>query len=293
MRRILPTLVLSAFCALLTAFQPQAVFAGDATITNNGTTPAYVRTKTGSGSYGFDVVDPGKTLTLPSSVQRVRVNQQNPGCTVTKTDGTTVKIDASNDGESIAVVPETTGITVRSGEGVIRLPNAAGNTVAANASKAPAGSAGIGAPPAASDGPVIFPGGLAAPRHYAGDSTWEGVQNGLELSDQDIKDLKEMFSRPEDAARYVREWDEFWDMMSGSGDRFGDNATTDFVPVFGYPGHAYGGLPRGSWVHFSERQILTVSRDSTLIQALDTDNFSTLFSNQFGGSPVEVRYEQY
>lgn len=155
---------------------------------------------------------------------------------------------------------------------------------------------GIGAPPAASDGPVTHPG---LPTGVANPNTRTEGPGASRTSPQESATNAEalgLFFGPffsEEFAKDLEDEEAFWDYYSGSGGLFGDCVGADCIPAFGYPGHPVGGLPVGSWVHHDRSFINNrFISDSTALSAVQAGNFNqaaSLLSTALGGQ--EVRHD--
>lgn len=155
---------------------------------------------------------------------------------------------------------------------------------------------GIGAPPAASDGPVIYPG---IPTGRANPNTRTEGPGASRVSKEESAANEEalgLFFGPLFSEEFAKELeaedDEFWDYYSGSGGLFGDCVGADCIPAFGYPGRPYGGLPIGSWVH---HDLLRVDRrfvnDSLALDAVNQGNFQQAESLLSGALGQEVKHD--
>lgn len=156
---------------------------------------------------------------------------------------------------------------------------------------------GIGAPPAASDGPVSHPGvptGTANPNTRTEGPGASGTTSQAE-SEANAEALGLFFGPlfSEEIAKDLEEEEAFWDYYSGSGGLFGDCVGADCVPAFGYPGHPVGGLPFGSWVHHDRARIDTrFIADGAALAEVRAGNFNqaaSLLSAALGGQ--EVRHD--
>lgn len=137
---------------------------------------------------------------------------------------------------------------------------------------------GTGLGPAASDGPVDYPGVPTGDRRPSTEQTGESQGDDSNL-----------FSGPFPTQE---EWDEFWDWFSGSGGMFGDCVGADCYPHIGYPGYPLGGPPIGSWVHHDPSRTSNRFRDdASLISDINNGNIQGVETTLGSTLGQEVRHD--
>lgn len=277
-------LAVLGFLVFAVVLMSPGAFAGQATVTNNGSNPMVLNIKV-NGQRQFPSVEPGQTFTVPEGATKVGFLTEGD-VTITRGDGTTATYRGQRP-PTTSVEGSSSSTVVRTGESTTVVPSNGGVVNFNGLSAGYDFGAGLG--PAASDPPVQYP---AIPAGID-DQTYNDVLDELDnaSSDADVDRIQSEHGLSDAEMAYmIAEYEmELFDYFSGSGGTFGDCVGTNCQIGVNTPGYPRFGPPIGSWAHFVPGRT-SIATDSSLIDSflqggVNDSSFQSNFESLYGASP--------